>query len=144
MAFFKRRRKQTTTGEINVVPYIDVMLVLLIIFMITTPKLEQGVKVDLPQTINNEQVHVQDKDAMMLLSIQNDNSFHLSYLGQTIPVTNIELVKKAKAFNQSNSDAKVFIRSDKKVEYGVIMSAMDLLKSSGYKNVGLITEKTHS
>lgn len=139
-----RRKKTKASGEINVVPYIDVMLVLLIIFMITAPKLEQGVEVDLPKTMHNESVALPEKEAVLLLSIKNDNSFHLSYLGQTFEVGDLELVKKSKAFYSSNNNSKVFIRSDKDVRYERIMTAMDLLKSSGYSKVGLITEKNNN
>lgn len=66
------RTKGKQSVEINVVPYIDVMLVLLIIFMITAPQLEQGVEVDLPKTVNNESVELQEKEAVFLVSIQED------------------------------------------------------------------------
>lgn len=134
-----RNRTQQST-EINVVPYIDVMLVLLIIFMITAPMLEQGVEVDLPKTENNSQVELPEKEAVMLLSIREDESLHLSYLGQTEEVDHLILQKKAQAFLRSNQNSKVFIRADKNVRYENIMTAMDLLKSSGYEKVGLITQ----
>lgn len=134
------RKKTVQSTEINVVPYIDVMLVLLIIFMITAPMLEQGVEVDLPQTENNAQVELPEKEAVMLLSIKEDESLHLSYLGQTEEVNHSSLQRKAQAFIQSNSNSKVFIRADKNVRYENITTAMDLLKSSGYEKVGLITQ----
>lgn len=134
------RNKTTQSTEINVVPYIDVMLVLLIIFMITAPMLEQGVEVELPKTQNNAQVELPEKEAVMLVSIKEDESIHVSYLGQTEEVDHIILQKKAQAFLKSNQKSKVFIRADKNVRYENITSAMDLLKSSGYEKVGLITE----
>lgn len=134
------RKKTKQSVEINVVPYIDVMLVLLIIFMITAPQLEQGVEVDLPQTEHNEQVELPEQEAVFLVSIQQDESIHVSYLGKTDVVDHIGLQKKAQAFLMHNKDSKVFIRADKSVRYENITTAMDLLKSSGYNKVGLITE----
>lgn len=134
------RTKGKQSVEINVVPYIDVMLVLLIIFMITAPQLEQGVEVDLPKTVNNESVELQEKEAVFLVSIQEDESIHISYLGKTEVVSKDQLQRKASEFLISNKNSKVFIRADRSVRYENITTAMDLLKSSGYEKVGLITE----
>ncbi len=134
------RTKGKQSVEINVVPYIDVMLVLLIIFMITAPQLEQGVEVDLPKTVNNESVELQEKEAVFLVSIQEDESIHISYLGKTEVVSKDQLQRKASEFLMNNKNSKVFIRADRSVRYENITTAMDLLKSSGYEKVGLITE----
>lgn len=136
----RKKSKTSLSTDINVVPYIDVMLVLLIIFMITAPMLEQGVEVDLPSTQNNEQVKLPEKEAVLLVSIKKDESIHVSYLGQTEEVDYISLQKKAQAFIKYNEKSKVFIRADKDVRYENITNAMDLLKSSGYQKVGLITQ----
>ena len=136
----RKRKKTKQSTEINVVPYIDVMLVLLIIFMITAPMLEESVEVDLPSTENHAQVELPEKEAVLLLSIKKDESMHLSFLGNTFEVDNVEMQKKAQAFFKHNPKSKVFIRADKEVKYERITTSMDLLKSSGYEKVGLITK----
>lgn len=138
----RKREKTKQSTEINVVPYIDVMLVLLIIFMITAPMLEESVEVDLPSTENHAQVELPEKEVVLLLSIKKDESMHLSFLGNTFEVDNIEMQKKAQAFFKQNPKSKVFIRADKEVKYERIMTSMDLLKSSGYDKVGLITKSS--
>lgn len=139
----RKRVKTKLSTEINVVPYIDVMLVLLIIFMITAPMLEESVEVDLPSTENHAQVELPEKEAVLLLSIKEDETMHLSFLGQTTEVDNSLLQKKAQAFFKHNPKSKVFIRADKDVRYENIMTSMDLLKSSGYDKVGLITKSSN-
>ncbi len=135
------RKKTKPSTEINVVPYIDVMLVLLIIFMITAPMLEQGVEVELPETTNNAQVELPKKEAVFLVSIKEDGAIHASFSGDTIIVNEDELYIKSKSFVSGNIDSKAFIRADKNVRYENVMNVMDLLKSSGYEKVGLITSK---
>ncbi len=135
-----RRKKTNISAEINVVPYIDVMLVLLIIFMITAPMLENGVDVDLPSTSSHEQVELPEKEAVLLVSIKKDESLYISYLGKTEHVDHKNLKNKAQAFLKFNKNSKVFIKADKDVRYENITRAMDLLKGSGYQKVGLITQ----
>lgn len=139
----RRRKKSSISAEINVVPYIDVMLVLLIIFMITAPMLENGVDVDLPSTSSHEQVELPEKESVLLVSIKKDESLYISYLGKTENVSHQDLQKKAQAFLKYNKKSKVFIKADKDVRYENITLAMDLLKSSGYQKVGLITQSNN-
>lgn len=135
------RKKTTLSTEINVVPYIDVMLVLLIIFMITAPLLEQGVEVELPETQNNAKVELPNKEYVFLVSIEENGIIHASYNGDTKTVSEDELFKSASTFISENSNSKAFLRADKSVRYEKVMSAMDLLKSSGYAKVGLISKQ---
>lgn len=135
------RKKTTISSEINVVPYIDVMLVLLIIFMITAPLLEQGVEVELPSTENNSAVELPKKEYVFLVSIEADGVIHASYDGDTIVVTEEELAVNASSFISKNTNSKAFLRADKDVRYERVMTTMDLLKSSGYAKVGLISRQ---
>lgn len=135
------RKKTTQSSEINVVPYIDVMLVLLIIFMITAPMLEQGVEVDLPETENNAKVELPKKEFVFLVSIQEDETLHASFGGDTLVVNNEELLSNSSAFISKYPNSKAFLRADKNVRYEKVMNTMDLLKSSGYKKVGLISQQ---
>lgn len=135
------RKKTTQSSEINVVPYIDVMLVLLIIFMITAPMLEQGVEVDLPATANNAKVELPKKEFVFLVSIQEDGTLHASFGGDTLVVNNEELLTNSSGFVSKYPNSKAFLRADKNVRYEEVMNTMDLLKSSGYKKVGLISQQ---
>jgi len=134
----------------NVVPYIDVMLVLLVIFMVTAPMLNQGVKVDLPK-VSSEALPQDNNTQVLTISIKADKTYYWN-LGsevdtekqmdraQTLP----QLTQAVTALiNQGNANGKktqVFIRGDKAVDYGAVMGAMGGLQKAGVGNVGLITE----
>jgi TolR protein len=119
-------------SEINVTPLVDVMLVLLIIFMVTAPLLQQGIDVNLPQAKGKalppeeRLTIVIKKDGLIFL---NDNPF-------TLP----ELKNKLEALSQSNPD--VFLRADKDVSYGLVAQVMGEVKEAGIEKLGMITEPT--
>lgn len=127
-----RRRKQMS--EINVVPYIDVMLVLLVIFMITTPLLTQGVKVELPEA-EAKLVDTQETETLVV-TVDRDGKF---YLEENL-IDKAALQKKVRAILARQPQTPIVIRGDKNVAYGVVVRAMVLLQKSGAKSVGLITE----
>ncbi|WP_172146759.1 MULTISPECIES: protein TolR [Pseudomonas] len=148
MARIRNRRKPVS--EMNVVPYIDVMLVLLVIFMVTAPMLNQGVKVDLPQV--SSEVLPQDNNAQVLtISIKSDKSYFWN-MGTEVDVDTVqdqamtleEMTRAVTAIiNQSRAQGKqvqVFVRGDKAVDYGTVMAAMGGLQQADVGNVGLITE----
>jgi len=133
-----RRRKQM--AEINVVPLIDVMLVLLIVFMITAPLITQGVKVDLPQA---DAEPVEDNDQLTLVvSINADAEYFIS-LGEEEDPQPVSLESIAddvgKILNQ-NPAVPVFLEADAAINYGHVMSLMSTLASAGAENVRLITQ----
>lgn len=128
----QRRRKQMS--EINVVPYIDVMLVLLVIFMITTPLLSQGVKVELPEA-EAKLVDTQNAEALVV-TVDRSGKF---YLDDKL-IEPGKLQKKVRAILARTPQTPILIRGDKQVAYGTVVSAMVLLQQSGAKSVGLITE----
>ncbi len=128
----QRRRKQMS--EINVVPYIDVMLVLLVIFMITTPLLSQGVKVELPEA-EAKLVDTQNAEALVV-TVDRSGKFYLD----DKPIEPDKLQKKVRAILAQTPQTPILIRGDKQVAYGTVVSAMVLLQQSGAKSVGLITE----
>lgn len=128
----QRRRKQMS--EINVVPYIDVMLVLLVIFMITTPLLSQGVKVELPEA-ETKLVDTQNVEALVV-TVDRRGKFYLD----DKPIEPDKLQKKVRAILAQTPQTPILIRGDKQVAYGTVVSAMVLLQQSGAKSVGLITE----
>lgn len=127
-----RRRKQMS--EINVVPYIDVMLVLLVIFMITTPLLTQGVKVELPEA-EAKLVDTQETETLVV-TVDREGKF---YLEENL-IDKAALQKKVRAILARQPQTPIVIRGDKNVAYGVVVRAMVLLQKSGAKSVGLITE----
>ncbi|MDP3976491.1 MAG: protein TolR [Pseudomonas sp.] len=148
MARIRNRRKPVS--EMNVVPYIDVMLVLLVIFMVTAPMLNQGVKVDLPQV--SSEILPQDNNAQVLtISIKSDKSYFWN-MGTEVDVDTVqdqamtldEMTRAVTAIiNQSRAQGKqvqVFVRGDKAVDYGTVMAAMGGLQQADVGNVGLITE----
>ncbi|MGH8530878.1 MAG: protein TolR [Nevskiales bacterium] len=142
MAGIAKRAKRRLNAEINVVPYIDVMLVLLIIFMITAPLLSQGVEVDLPEVAETESNVSEDP---LVVTVDAKGSFFLSHgeQGEREPVTDAEVVRVARIFLRNNprpDQQVVYIRGDEDVPYGRIMAAMSLLKQAGADKVGLPTE----
>ena len=126
-------------AEINVVPYIDVMLVLLVIFMITAPLLTQGVKVDLPQAAAKPL----DEDAKrpLVVSIDLQGQLYMTYDDdKNIQVSADELRLKAAAIVRNNPGIPVLVKADKNVVYDQVVRAMVLLQSAGVPGVGLITD----
>lgn len=135
--------KKRPMAEINVVPYIDVMLVLLVIFMITTPLLTQGVKVNLPQAKANS---LADKSQVpLVVSVDKEGKYYLNIATKpNKPMTARAIVNLVAAHLQLAKEAganrQVMIRGDADVDYGKVVYAMALLQQAGVKNVGLITE----
>ena len=122
-------------AEINVTPMVDVMLVLLIIFMVSAPLLTVGVPIDLPQT----QARSLDQDKEPLaLSVQADGKVFL----QNAEVPLEELVAKLKAITDARggSDERIYVRGDRKTDYGTVMRVMGRLSSAGFRRVALVTE----
>ncbi|MFL0811632.1 MAG: protein TolR [Agarilytica sp.] len=132
-----KKRKQL--AEINVVPYIDVMLVLLVIFMVTAPLLMQGVKVDLPQAPSAALDKKEDEP--LIVSVKQDGSFYLN-LGKdqkkSKPLKDIaSLVGKVL---RQKPQTTVLVWGDTKVEYGVVVNVMTVLQQAGAPSVGLVTD----
>ena len=144
------RNRRKPVAEMNVVPYIDVMLVLLVIFMVTAPMLNQGVKVDLPQV--SSEVLPQDNNSIVLtISIRQDKSYYWNTSTEvdidTVQDQAVDLeqmVNAARAILNANTaqskKVQVYVRADKTVDYGSVMAAMGGLQQAGVTDVGLITE----
>jgi len=131
----RRRRRHGIMSEINVTPMVDVMLVLLIIFMVSAPLLTVGVPIDLPQS--QAKSLEQDKQPITV-SVNGQGQVFLQ--DTEIPVD--ELVAKLKAVTESRGgmDERVFVRGDRKVDYGTVMKVMGRLSSAGFRRVALVTE----
>jgi biopolymer transport protein TolR len=134
-----RRVGRRLMGEINVVPYIDVMLVLLVIFMITAPLLAQGVKVELPQASANP--IDQEAKEPLVVSVDAEGKLYLN-LGEheEQPVEDEDLVRRARLILKQQPDVPVLVRGDKDAAYGYVVYAMTLLQQAGAPSVGLLTQ----
>ena len=126
-------------SEINVVPYIDVMLVLLIIFMITAPLLTQGVKVDLPQAPSRP-LEQHDKEPV-IVNVDAAGNFYINYgENQDEPISAKELVNRVNALLKYQPGIPVLVGGDRAVPYGRVVELMALLQNAGVPSVGMITE----
>jgi len=135
----RQRIRKRPMAEINVVPYIDVMLVMLVIFMITAPLLTQGVKIDLPEAAA-QPIEESDKEPLVV-SVDADGNLYLN-VGETPddPVDAESLVQTVAAVLRRQAKKSVLVRGDHAVDYGAVVSAMVLLQQAGVPNVGLVTE----
>ena len=135
----RQRVRKRPMSEINVVPYIDVMLVLLIIFMITAPLLSQGVKVDLPQA-PSESMPSSDKEPV-IVSVDEAGNFYINYGdNQDKPVAPATLANRINALLKYQPDIPVYVKGDTNVSYGRVVELMALLQRSGVEGVGLVTD----
>ncbi|OYX68387.1 MAG: protein TolR [Rhizobiales bacterium 32-66-11] len=128
-----RRRRVSVMAEINVTPMVDVMLVLLIVFMVAAPLMTVGVPVDLPQT--QAKSVDQDKDPLTI-SVNDKGQIFI----QDTEIKMDELVAKLQAIAKNGFDERIFVRGDKKVDYGTVMRVMGRLSGAGFKRVALVTE----
>ncbi|UVE16589.1 protein TolR [Pseudomonas sp. LS44] len=150
MARIRNRRKPV--AEMNVVPYIDVMLVLLVIFMVTAPMLNQGVKVDLPK-VSSEALPQDNNARVLTISIKADKTYFWN-MGEEVDADQGKKSETATALpklvtvvsgimaenSRQGKKVQVFVRGDKTVDYGAVMAVMGGLQQAGVGNVGLITE----
>ncbi len=135
----RNRCKRRVMAEMNVVPYIDVMLVLLVIFMITAPLLTQGVKVELPKA--SAQPLPPDENEPLLVTVDARGRLYMN-IGEKPdePVDEATLVNRTAAILRRRPKTPVLVRGDRTVPYGAVVRAMVLLQKAGAPNVGLITE----
>ena len=133
------KNKRRSMSDINVVPYIDVMLVLLIIFMITAPIIQQGVEISLPQASANP--IDPDQDEPVVVSIDKKGDFYLDIGDQPDkPIDARLLVNRVVAVRRLKPNVPVLVRGDRGVVYGRVIDAMVLLQTAGVEKVGLMTE----
>jgi biopolymer transport protein TolR len=134
----RHRKRRKLKAEINVVPYIDVMLVLLIIFMVTAPLLNLGVDIQLPQSSAKS---LQNDKEPVVVSVDKDGSLYLT-LGTSTrePIDADALVTKVSAFVRENPQVSVLVGGDERVDYGRVYQAMVLLQTAGVPKVGLMSQ----
>lgn len=137
------RIKKPLKSEMNVVPYIDVMLVLLVIFMVTAPMITSGIKVDLPQANSTP---LESKDSPAIVSLNKDGQYFLQYkeykANQALELDELTrlLTEAQQNAVQENKSLNVVIEGDKTRSYGEVMSLMNSLQEAGLTQVGLLTE----
>ncbi len=135
------RRKRRLVAEINVVPYIDVMLVLLVIFMITAPLLQTGVEIDLPDAAATPIADAGEAQEPLILSVNSEGQWYLN-VGETPdqPLAREEVQRLASAVLRLNPDRRVLVAGDASIDYGQIMQAMVTLQLSGAPEIGLMSD----
>ncbi|WP_162896674.1 protein TolR [Cysteiniphilum halobium] len=135
-----RRTKRKAMVEINVVPYIDVMLVLLIIFMITAPMLTQGVKVDLPQA-QAKKIPPSDQKPL-IVTVNQQGHYFINRNDEQNALTASQLSQFVATTLAQDKNKQVYVRGDKNASYGQVVKAMVLLQKAGVASVGLVTDDT--
>lgn len=134
----EQRRKPMS--EINVVPYIDVMLVLLIIFMVTAPMLTQGVKVDLPQT-TSDPIQADKNVESVIVSVDANGAYYVEVGDKgSDPMTLGEVREQVAKILSQRTSSEILVRGDENVEYGTVVRLMAELQGAGASSIGLITE----
>jgi biopolymer transport protein TolR len=129
----RRSARRSRLSEINVTPFVDVMLVLLIVFMVTAPLLTVGVPVELPRT---EAKQLESETDPLSITIRADGTI---YVQETV-VPKDDLVAQMRAISREGYDRRIFIRADAAAEYGLVADVMARLSSSGFRNLGLVTD----
>lgn len=133
-------KKRRAVAEINVVPYIDVMLVLLIIFMITAPIVQQGVEIELPKLTANSLPP--DQQEPVILTVSKTGDYYLN-IGDNLkkPLSDEVVTQRIALVLKQKPTTPILVRGDKNVDYGAVTTAMVLLQSAGVEKVGLMTEQ---
>ena len=133
MAFNFKRSEREPMSEINVPPFVDVMLVLLIIFMVTAPLLTVGVQVDLPETSADT---LPEESEPLTLTINSKGEVFI----QESKIEFDNLIKKILAVSNNRTDTRIYVRGDKTINYGRVLEVMGKLSGSGFTKVALISE----
>ena len=129
----KPRKKNRSMSQITVTPFVDVMLVLLIVFMITAPLLTVGVSVDLPKTKASQ---LSAKGDPIVISIKQNGELFI----QERVVDTLQLLPRLKAISSGNKNLRIYVRGDKNVPYGIVLDIIAKIKSSGFKKVALVAK----
>ena len=133
MAFKLKNKSKEPISEINVTPFVDVMLVLLIIFMVTAPLLTVGVQVDLPETSADT---LPEESEPLTLTINSKGEVFI----QETKIEFDNLIKKILAVSNNRTDTRIYVRGDKTINYGRVLEVMGKLSGSGFTKVALISE----
>ena len=127
------RNKNKSMSQINVTPFVDVMLVLLIVFMITAPLLTVGVTIDLPKTKASQ---LSAKGDPIIISIKQNGDLFI----QERVIDTLQLLPRLNAISSGNKNLRIYVRGDKNVPYGIVLDTIAKIKSSGFKKVALVAK----
>ncbi len=133
---YRLAKKKNLKAEINVVPYIDVMLVLLIIFMVLSPLLIQGIEVNLPET-DTTKMSVQNEP--LVISINSDGNYFINVGDESLPINLEELKRKSKVIFEANPEIEVVFQIDKDVAFDFVAKGMASVQSVGISKIGIVT-----
>ena len=133
---YRLAKKKTLKAEINVVPYIDVMLVLLIIFMVLSPLLIQGIEVNLPNT-DTTKMSVQNEP--LVISINKEGKYFINVGHESLPIDLEELKRKSSVIFKANPEIEIVFQSDKDVIFDSVAKAMAAVQSVGISKIGIVT-----
>ena len=136
---FNRSGKSKPMAEINVVPFIDIMLVLLVVFMITAPMLTQGVQVELPQ-VTSQPIESQEDNDPIIISVDSDGGYFITLGEDSTSVSLDEMSSRVTTIIERRPGTPVMVRGDRNVAYGQIVVLMSTLQGAGVANVGLLSE----
>ena len=137
-------QKRKLMGEINVVPYIDVMLVLLVIFMVTAPLLTQGIEVNLPKA-SSEPIEDVPNHQPLVLSVDAAGNLYINVGDdEDEPASGKEVVARVGAVLRNRPDTPILVKADREVPYGNVVGAMVLLQQGGALNIGFVTDPLDS
>ncbi|OPX54678.1 Cell division and transport-associated protein TolR [Oceanospirillum multiglobuliferum] len=140
MSRYRYRKRKQLVAEINVVPYIDVMLVLLVIFMVTAPILTQGVKVDLPEAVSAP-LDIKEDDLPLIVAVKKTGEYFLEIgVDKEQAIKASELSLKVSKITRQNPNVQVLVRGDKSASYGAVVQLMGILQQAGAKNIGLLSQ----
>jgi len=134
---------RTVMSEINVTPFVDVMLVLLVIFMVTTPILYQGVDVNLPKTESRPMPSL-DRERKVVVTLNKNGGIFIEKEQYTLDQLRIEVRKLMAGKGKNLKDEDVFLRADSSVSYGTVVEVMSEIRNAGVQKIGLITEPVPS
>ncbi len=134
MAFTPQSTENQPLSEINVTPFVDVMLVLLVIFMVTAPLISQQVDVDLPETRSTQSVEVKANDVVLRITKKKEIFIAKS------PIRLEEVTPKLREIFREKSKKEVYLQADKSIPYGFVVKIMALIKNAGIDRMGMITE----
>lgn len=137
-------QKRKLMGEINVVPYIDVMLVLLVIFMVTAPLLTQGIEVDLPKA-NSEPIAEVPNHQPLVLSVDADGNLYINVGDdEDKPTTGKDVIARVGAILRNRPETPILVKADRAVPYGHVVGAMVVLQQGGAQSIGFVTDPLDS
>ena len=129
----RKKNRKKAISDINVTPFVDVMLVLLIIFMVTAPLLTSGIKINLPESSS---ILKNEKKEPVTISLDKKGKI---FINKKV-FTRQKLIKKLKALEKVNKNLKIYVKADKSINYGKVMDLMTVINNAGFKKVALVTK----